>query len=32
MRRVHWPGLLGRPVKRGDDIVADKGYDRDVLR
>ena len=32
MERVHWPGPVGRPVKHGDDIVADKGYDRDALR
>jgi transposase len=32
MERVHWPGPVGRPFKRCNYILADKGYDRDVLR
>ncbi|WP_156500099.1 IS5 family transposase [Ectothiorhodospira sp. BSL-9] len=32
MERVHLPGPVGRPVKRCDHIVADKGYDSDALR
>jgi IS5 family transposase len=32
MERVHLPGPVGRPVKRCDYIVADKGYDSDALR
>ena len=32
MERVHLPGSVGRPVKRCDYIVADKGYDSDALR
>jgi hypothetical protein len=26
MEHVHWPRSVGRPVKRCDYIVADKGY------